>query len=494
MNKYYKILNALGLLLMIISTTLLVPVFCALLFLEFDIIWGFVLPAALFFSFGILIFYLTRKHKKIELPKRYATVLVFLSWIAAILVSSMPFMLSGNLNFTRAIFESTSGLTTTGFTVVDVELAYKSILLWRSLTQFIGGLGVVFVIQILVHDRQATMLYTLEGHSERILPNINKTLKLIGLIYCSYMVIGALLYIIGGMSIFDAVNHSMAAISTGGFSTKAQSIGYYDSLYIESVTILLMLLGSINFAVHILLFSGRFKKIYKIFEIKVTGIIILIAVPFMIFVGFNGIYSSLGAQARVGIFHTISAFSTTGFSISNADMTEFAVLGFVVLMLIGGNMGSTSGGIKHYRIGLCCKTFYWDIKARIIGENKVYQPYIVNPVGKVYITKADTEKNNFIILLFFFFWLFGCLMLIAFGHTLIDSMFEFASAIGNVGINSKITAGNSNSFLWFFIMAMILGRLEFITIFVSISRILGDCFKLRFRKKKEKLINIKEVK
>ena len=474
MNKYYKMLNALGLLLMIISAVLVVPVLCAL-----------------FFSLGLLIFYLTRKHKKIELPKRYATVLVFLSWMATILVGAMPFMLIGNLNFTKAVFESTSGLTTTGFTVVDVELAYKSILLWRSLTQFIGGLGVVFVIQILVHDRQATMLYTLEGHSERILPNINKTLKLIGIIYCSYMVMGTLLYIIGGMSVFDAVNHSMTAISTGGFSTKAQSIGYYDSLYIESVTILLMLLGSINFAVHILLFSGRFKKIYKIFEMKVTGIIIVLALPLIIFVGFNGIYSSVGEQVRFGIFHTISAFSTTGFSIGNAGMTEFAVLGFVILMLIGGNMGSTSGGMKHYRIGLCFKNFYWSIKVRIIGENKVYQPYIVNPVGKVYITKADIQKNNFIILLFVLFWFFGCLVLTAFGHSLLGSMFEFASAVGNVGINpaivgmdSAISAG-SNALLWFFTMAMILGRLEFITIFVSISRLLGDLFKIKIKRKEK---------
>jgi len=475
--KYYKMLNALGLLLMVVSIFLIVPVFCALIFSEFEIIWGFVVPAFFFFGLGILIFYLTRKHKKVELAKRYATVLVFLSWIAAFLVGAMPFLLIGNLNFTQALFESISGLTTTGFTVVNVELTYKSILLWRSIMQFVGGLGVIFVIQILIHDRQATMLYTIEGHSERILPNINKTLKLIGLIYCSYMVVGIILYIIGGMSVFDAVNHSMTAISTGGFSTRAQSIGYYNSLYIECVTIFLMLLGSINFAIHILMFSGRFKKIYKIFELKVTGIIILLTLPLMVFVGFSGVYSTVGEQVRVGVFQTVSVFTTTGFSISNASMTEFAVLGFAVLMLIGGQMGSTSGGIKQYRIGLCFKTFYWNIKVRIIGENKVYQPHIVNPVGKVYITKADIEKNKFIILLFFFFWLFGCFILTAFSYPLILGMFEFASAIGNVGLNSKISAASGSGLLWFLMIAMILGRLEFITVFVAIFSVLGDCVK-----------------
>lgn len=488
MIKYLRVLRSLGHICIILSIVMLLPVICALCYGEYKAILNFLVPAAVISILGALAVIFTAKYKTVQIGIRLSAVTVVFSWLIAILIGSFPFILLEDMSFTKSIFESVSGWTTTGLTVINnVENAFKSTLLWRSLTQFLGGVGIILVLQLIIRGNQNAVLYQAEGHGERVLPNMRKSIMLILGIYCLYMVIGTILYLIGGMSFFDALNHSMTAIATGGFSTKSESIGAFNSIYIECITIFLMLLGGISFSVHILLFFGKFKQVAKVFELRVMGILLIIAVPLISFVGLSSIFLTAGQQFRIGIFETVSAMTSGGFSINNTvPRSGFITIFLIILMLIGANLGSTSGGIKQYRIGIALKSFYWNIKKKVISENKVYQPCIYNSTDKIYLSEEDLSKNNTFILMFLFIWVIGSLFITALGpFSMEQSFFEFASIMGNTGLSSGLTASAPDSVLWVMIFGMFLGRLEITIVFVAFSKFFSDCFK-KIKKAKNK--------
>ncbi len=173
-------------------------------------------------------------------------------------------MLAGMLNFTQAYFEAMSGWTTTGLSVVDVTKAPMLFLFFRSVMQFFGGFGIVLVVVSALSESLGMRLYTAEGHNDKLLPNLAKSARMILKIYVGYFIAGTVLYVIFGMPVFDAVNHCMAALSTGGFSTKADSIGAYNSLPIELVTVILMLLGETNFFANMLLVRRKFRAFFRL--------------------------------------------------------------------------------------------------------------------------------------------------------------------------------------------------------------------------------------
>ena len=457
---------------------MLLPVICALWYSEFNVILSFIVPALISAALGFVAIFFTKKYKSTEIGARTGAIIVVACWIIVIFLGSIPFMMAESMTFTNAIFESTSGWTTTGFTIIDVTLTSKAILLWRSLTQFLGGIGVILVLQILIPSQQTTMLYQTEGHGERVLPNMKKTLRLIVGIYILYTFVGMILYIIGGMSVFDAINHSMTALATGGFSTRAGSIGEYNSLYIEIVTIFLMLLGGINFAVHILIFTGQIKKVSKIFELKVMTIVLIIFIPLLAFVGFSTVYATAGERFKAGIFETVSTMTSTGFLIRDSkSWSGFAMFLITFLMLMGANLGSTSGGIKQYRIGLAVKSFYWNIKTHIMNEKKVYQPYIYNSADKVFITQEDILKNNTFILVYLTAWFLGAGIMSMFGFSFDAALFESASVLGNTGLTMGVTTAYNPLMLWIMSAGMLLGRLEFNIIFIAFGKIISDAVK-----------------
>lgn len=491
MSRYLKVFWNLGFIFIITAIFMLFPVICALCYREYSEILKFIIPSLIYSALGALILFFTRKYKKTDVGIKTSAVTVVLSWIIAVIIGSVPFMFS-NLSFTKAIFESVSGWTTTGLTMyADVEAVSKAVLLWRSLTHFLGGIGIILVLQLIIPGNQITMLYQAEGHGERVLPNIRKNVKLIIGIYCIYIALGTILYLIGKMSFFDAINHSMSAMATGGFSTRNNSIGAFNSVYIECVTIFLMLLGSINFAVHILLFTRQFKRITKIFELKVMCLVLIIFIPLISFVGIGSSMHG-GLKFRTGVFDTISTMTSTGFTIQNSAGTwsGFKMICLVFLMLIGGNLGSTAGGIKQYRIGIALKSFYWNITKRLKEENKVYQPYIYNSSEKMYLSEDDISKNNTLILMILGVWLAGSLLTAAAGFTMEQSFFEFASIVGNTGLTTGISITAPGPVLWVMLLGMLLGRLEVIIVFVAFGKIFKDFSKrvqrIKFRKEQEK--------
>jgi trk system potassium uptake protein TrkH len=295
-------------------------------------------------------------------------------------------------------------------------------------------------------------------------------------IYSGYVLAGILLYYLLGMSLFDAINHSMAALSTGGFSTKANSIGEWNSLPLELCTTVLMLLGSMNFAAHYLLLRGKFRSVLKNGEAQLLLFIIAFFTPLSAFLGLRGLYPNLPQTLRVSSFQVISAITTTGFStVSFSNWNAFSILGIVLLMTIGAATNSTGGGIKLYRIYLLIKSLLWEIRQYFIPKSAISMHYIWRGENKFYVEASHIREVANYTFLYLGTYFVGVMIFLAKGYPLAESMFEFASALGTVGLSIGITPKDAPPLiLWTEIAGMFLGRLEFYVIFFSLIKLFKD--------------------
>ena len=338
---------------------------------------------------------------------------------------------------------------------------------------FFGGVGIVLVVLSALSSTFGMRLYNSEGHSDNLLPNLLKSSRLIMSIYFGYIVGGVLLYYICGMPLFDAINHSISALSTGGFSVKFDSIGYYNNIYIELVTIILMILGSTNFAAHVLLINGKFKKFFRTSEVKFMFIVIALSVPLISFLSLNELYGSSSEGFRIAIFQVVSALSTAGYSTTTyTNWNSISILIMIILMLIGGGAGSTAGGIKLSRVHLMLKGIFWNLKKQFMSKHMVQADYIYKPQGKTYIEDdAIRDMYNFMFL-YLIIYVLGVSVMLIYGYNLQDSMFEFASALGTVGLSIGITSPDAPlAILWTEIVGMFLGRLEIWIVFIALIKI-----------------------
>jgi trk system potassium uptake protein TrkH len=282
------------------------------------------------------------------------------------------------------------------------------------------------------------------------------------------------------MTFFDGLNHSIAAVSTGGFSTKANSIAFYDSPSIEIITIVLMFLGNTNFVVHLFLIKGKLKSVIKHIELKFLGIISLIFIPIMVFFVASSYQGDFWVAFRIGLFQFVSGITTTGFQSVDSllALPNIVIFCVIILMIIGGGIGSTAGGIKQYRIALAIKSFYWNFKDRVTHRNVLRSNYI-NKFGKVIeAKKQDIVDTNSHITIYLFTLVIGTLIFTAYGNSLQNSLFEFASALGTVGLSVGIISYNSPPLiLWTTSFGMFMGRLEFYVVFVAFAKIFMDISK-----------------
>ncbi len=443
---------------------------------EFEYIKYFLIPFVCLATIGFLMRLSFKGIGDKSLNIQQGGVIVVLSWVIVIFFSSLPFLLGGQLNFTQSIFEAVSGWTTTGLSVVDVGKIPRVYIMWRSIMQFFGGAGLAVLMLSTVIGPHGLGLYGAEGRSEKLLPNVVKSTKIIISIYSGYAFAGIFLYIIFGMPWFDAINHSFTALSTGGFSTKVNSIGEYNNIYIELVTIILMMLGATNFGAHFLLLRGKFRRFFRIGEVRLMLYLAVISVPIISFVALSKVYHSMGESLRVGFFQTISALTTTGFStVSYVNWNSMAIFIIIVLMLIGGSVGSTAGGIKLYRIYALFRSLVWNIKKYFLPRNIVKENCIYTYEGASYIDQNKiVELSNFVLVYLATYFL-GVSVFLMNGYSLQDSMFEFASSLGTVGLSVGITNSNTGSvILWTEIIGMFLGRLEFFVIFFAVIKIFKD--------------------
>ncbi len=398
------------------------------------------------------------------------------AWLLTMLISAGPFMAILGYDFTRAVFESVSGWTTSGLTTVAVEAAPGSILLFRSLLQFFGGFGLVaLAASSIIGVGSLNALYDSEGH-DRLLPNIKKTARSMFQIYIGLMVLGVLLYILAGMPAFDALNHSLSGISTGGFSVKEASIGHYDSVAIEGVTFALMLFGSTNFAAHILLFRRDFKSFFRITENRFFYFMLISMSIIAVLILWNLGFAFVGESLRHGAFETVSAITGTGYTISDYSAFPGAVVFFILIMMIlGGQSGSTSGGLKMTRINLIRKNLSFAVRRIFQPEHQVTENVVQTPAGQKLIHKQDVIEIFNFVSIYMLALIIGTLVLTTQGAALKDGLFEFASTIGTVGLTIGVTAPEMPLLSqWTMIAGMFFGRLEFLIVLIVLVKLFRD--------------------
>jgi len=443
---------------------------------EVDHARAFGLPAGCLFLLGIVLRKAFRSPRNITLSVQEGGIIVLLSWITVILFSAWPFTAALGLPYSRAVFESVSGWTTTGLSVVDVTNAGRMILVWRSIMQLAGGAGLAIIMMSAIVGPVGVGISSAEGRSDQLVPHVRRSARLVLIIYACYAIAGTLAYWIAGMPLFDAVNHAFAAVSTGGFSTRAESIGYWDSTTIEAITLPLMILGNLSFVSAWFLWRGRLRIVARNGELRLLAVLIPFSVAAMFLLTSQTLYPQLGKSIRVAIFETVTAITTTGFStVSYGNWNAFGLFLIITLMLIGGGTCSTAGGIKQFRIYLLCKVLYWEIKRSLMPRTAVLERPIWEGNKRVFVDDTKILQVMIFIFLYLMTYALGVMILCACGYNLADSLFEFASAIGTVGLSVGVTnAQMPDAALWSETIAMFLGRLEITVVIVSLLRVGRD--------------------
>lgn len=470
-----------GFICIIIGAIFLTP----LLYLFFDpaervFLMLFLLPGVLLILFGSILVYIFRRNRHLELTPKVGSIIIMLGWSIACLIAVYPVRRLAKLNFTQGLFETVSGWTTTGLTVIDVTHVPNILLLWRSIMQFSGGAGLAIIMLAIFSIPVGAGLYRVEGRSDQLVPHVLRSAKLVVMLYSAYAVVGTIGYILAEMNVFDAINHSLCAVSTGGFSTHAESIGYWDSPIIEAVSIPLMILGNMNFLTAYILFRGKIFSFFRNGEIKTGAMLLATGILILFFLVTAFLFPTLDKQLRVAIFETVTAVTTTGYStVSYHGWPAQGFLTIIILMLIGGETCSTAGGIKKFRIFLLFKSFLWEVRRTLLPRRAVIENHIYQGDSKIFVTEKMIASTGSFFFIYLSMWMAGAIVTAAFGYDLKDSLFEYASSLGTVGLSVGITGPNTPPvILWMEIIGMFLGRLEFFVVFVAIGNIVRKVINL----------------
>ena len=440
---------------------------CAVVALFVDsnpmLVLAFVFPGFWALSMWVPVMH-RKEYETADIRIRHAFVIAALSWFFMSLLGSIPFFIAGYLDILSAWFESMSGFTATGLTMFsDVESLPKSILLWRSITQWVGGVGIVvlFLSVMMRRSKIFQSLYMAEGRTDKIVPSIVGTTRRIWFIYSLYTLLAFLTFFYLGMPAFDSMNIAMTALATGGFAVTNNSIAAYSSA-IAIAVIPFMILGGISFAAHMALFRGRIKDFFSVETITMFIIIflsILLLVPYLIMGG----YTTNNATLH-GTFQAVSALTGTGFStVDLSSWGDYSKMYITILMVFGGAYGSTSSALKLVRIVVLFYGILWYVKRRVYPESAVI-PFKVG--GRVY---DDSEIRDVAIYATAYIGLLmlGAMVFMLCGYNAADSFFEVASAEGNVGLSVGITGIAMPFYLKILlIMEMWMGRLEIFPILV----------------------------
>jgi len=473
MNNNKTVFFAIGVLLVILGTFMLIPFFVQFIYDEKNN--TFLSSASVTAFVGILLI-LTNLEENKKLNLQQAFLLTTLSWLSIAIFGCLPFLFSNlDLSFVDAFFESMSGITTTGSTVItNLDDVSKSILIWRAILQWLGGIGViVMAITILpLLNVGGMQLFRMESSdtTEKILPKTREITLIIAIIYLALTFACGISYWTAGMNIFDSIAHSMTTIATGGFSTYSDSIGYFKNPKIEIISIIFIVLGSMPFIAYLKFVKGDKKVFLKDAQIKGLVYILIISVLLMFFyLMLSNKDYSFAENLRISTFNVVSILSGTGYVTTDFSLWgKFPLVFFLFLMFVGGCAGSTTCGIKIFRF-------------QILGHFIINQiKKLVYPHG-VFSTKYNNEKISntfiysimtFVFLYFFIFFILAALLSIN-GLDFITAISGSASAISNVGPGLGDVIGPNGNFSDLpnfsklsLSLGMLLGRLELFAVLV----------------------------
>jgi trk system potassium uptake protein TrkH len=470
------IIQVMGLLLLIEGVFLGISSLVSLYYNQYDF-KALIITTIICFAVGISLRLLTQKADK-NIGKREGYIIVSLVWVIFSIFGALPFVLSGAIpSFTDAFFETMSGFTTTGASILnDIESIPFGLLFWRSLTQWLGGMGIIVLsIAILpIFGIGGMQLFVAEVPGptpDKLHPRIKETAKRLWVIYVLFTLAEVILLKIGGMNWFDAVNHSFTTMATGGYSTKQASIAHFNSPFIHYVITLFMFIAGTNFTLSYFALHLRFGKVFKNEEFRYyLGFILLftVAIAFSLYhlQGF-GVEKSF----RDSVFQVVSIITTTGFATADyLQWSPFVIVMIFALMFFGGSAGSTGGSIKIVRVSLLLKNSYQELK-RIIHPNAII-PVRMNSKS---VPPAIISNILAFVVIYMLITIISTILISALGYDLQTSLGAVAATLGNIGPGIGLVgpienyAHFPNIGKWFLSFLMLIGRLELFTVLILFS-------------------------
>lgn len=476
MVKFKIILNILGKLLVGESFFLFLSLIVSLIYGESDSL-AFLKAGLITLVVGSLS-YLTSKGVKKDLGKREGYIIVSLVWVVFSIFGCLPYLFSGAIsNVTNAFFETMSGFTTTGSSILNnIEELPHGILFWRSLTQWMGGMGIIVMFLAIlptlgIGGRELFVAEVPGPAPDKLTPRIKETARNLWGLYMLFTLIQTILLFAGGMTFFDAINHSLTTMATGGYSTKQASVGFFTSPYLQYVIIFFMFVAGTNFTLSYAVITGKATKIFKDEEFRFYTIVVLLF-SLLIAVGLFAAGNISGEQAfRDSLFTVVSIITTTGYATADYLLwTPFLGMLIFVLFFVGGSAGSTGGGVKVVRILLLFKNSFYELK-RLVHPNAVI-PIRYNK----HVVDQKTVTN---ILAFFVFYviifMISSILMSLWTPDIYSAFSAVATTLGNIGPGFGEVGPMENFYKlpdlakWFLAFLMMLGRLELFTVLVLFS-------------------------
>jgi trk system potassium uptake protein TrkH len=468
------ILKILGVLLLVFGLTMNFPLVAGLYFGDQSLM-PLILSLIITVSVGLILILVFRKARSEIINQREGMAIVAIGWTAVGLFGALPFYMGDDyFTFTDAVFESVSGFTTTGASILtNIEGLPKGLLFWRSFIQWLGGMGIIVLsVAILPFLGVGGMqLYKAEVPSpvpDKLKPRIRDTAMILWKVYALLSLAQVILLMLGGMSLFDALCHTFTTMPTGGFSTKNSSVAFFGSVYFDCVFIFFMILAGINFSLHYQMLRGNALAFWQDSECRFfIGAVVLTTLVVSLNI-FGRVYETIGGALRYGAFQVVSIITTTGYA--TADYEQWPVMSqliILLLMFLGASAGSTGGGMKCLRIMLCFKYCYKELFSLI-------HPHAVTHVKIAGKPVADDVMRSVLGFLVLYVGLFALssILLAGLGADFTTSITAVASCIGNIGPGFGMVGPVENyaqiPFLgkWLLIWCMLLGRLEIFTLII----------------------------
>ncbi|MBR0473083.1 MAG: TrkH family potassium uptake protein [Methanosphaera sp.] len=438
-NELKTIGHYTGYVCIIMSILMIAPIICGIIYNDTQkLVNAFIISAIITFISGIGLITLFRRKHLTNLSLKGSLIFVLGIWGIIAIYSGLPYLISGQLGPFDSFFEAMSGITTTGFSLIPEETHPYSIAMWKALTQWFGGLGIIVLLLVIVPSSVSLKrLFFAEGRTEQMTPNVRHTTMIFLKLYLLITAMGICLYLILGLNLFESICFTFTAFATGGYSIYSSDTHIFNSVAIQLVTIFLMILGSTNFVIHYRILKGNTKNLFKDVEIRAMIVIVTIAtLLIMLSLYTQGYYGQDVVQIfRHSVFQVISVMSSTGFV--SQDITSWPQFSFFLLILltfIGGSICSTSGGIKLYNIVILFKAIWWEVEEMMLPKN-VIKPKRINHDKKDREISSKTIKTILIFIVsYVLIFLFSTFVILFYCNDFALASTVAALSIGNTGI------------------------------------------------------------
>ncbi|HOI13187.1 MAG TPA: TrkH family potassium uptake protein [Methanoculleus sp.] len=455
-----------------------VPLVVAVIYREWEMILPMVSVPVVLFLLGSLLFRVPRQER--EAPLSTALMAVALIWLAMALVSALPFCLGLGVSYLDAVFEAMSGWTDTGLTVMrSVEEMPRTLLFWRSLMQWLGGIGIVAFTVAMASRTGLTQfrLYRSEGRSEALMPSVVATGLEMWKIYLVLTAASIVLVLLSGIPVWDAVNIALVAISTGGFSVHSEGIPFYNNPLLEVFIVPVMIAGALPFKLYYLLYRQRGVRFFDDQQARLLFMLVALGIVVIAWDLITLTATDLPTAVRQALFMATAAVTSTGFQVASPnEWASVTILFLAMLMVIGGASGSTAGGIKLSRVVLGFQSLVWWFR-RMFVSGKVLVPFKYE--GRVVpknIADLEVSRNMLIIMLYFLIIFITTILVMHLQPTAFDSsnvIFEVVSAMCNSGISAGFVSPDMDDpAKLLFILIMWIGRLEVIPVIMLVMGVL----------------------